>query len=378
LPDILIPVPPKKHRVPWLLVLAAVLLVGALALAVLAFQQPINVNIDGRSESVKSGTTVADLAASGALQSKRGRLMSVTGTVLQLEGGAQPLVWRNGELVAPTARLFEGDKIVSATGVDEVEKRASVKEPIPYKTKTRGSGPVMRLTNPGSVGIRETVIGAVSKTVVSSGTVRPAQDMVITRTRPTPKDKLVALTFDDGPWPGQTDKILKILRHEGVHATFFMLGVRVKIAPKLAKQVADDGNLIGSHSLGHRLLTKAKAKEIKRQIVGGTSAIKKATGVKATWFRPPYGAINERVWKQTRNLHLRVAMWDVDTMDWSAPGVKKIVKTAQTRTRKGSIILMHDGGGTRTQTIKALPKIIRSLKKRGFIFVTMRELDAAN
>jgi len=368
----------KKRRIPGLMILAAALLCGAVVLAILAFQQPIVVHIDGRSETLKSGTTVGDLIAAGSLESRRGRLMSVTGTVLSLEGGAEPLVRRNGELVGPTARLFEGDVIVSAPGSDTVEPKTAIKEPIPYKTRTRGRGPVMRLSSPGSVGIRQQIVGAVSKTVVSSGTVRPAQDMIITRTRPTPKDKLVALTFDDGPWPGQTDKILKILRHEGVHATFFMLGVRVKIAPKLAKQVAEDGNLVASHSLGHRLLTTAKPKEIKRQIVGGNNAIKKATGVKPTWFRPPYGAIDQRVWKQTRSLHLRVAMWDVDTMDWSRPGVKKIVKTARTHVRKGSIILMHDGGGDRSQTVKALPKVIRELKKRGYIFVTMAELDAAN
>ena len=377
MPDIVTQLPPKKHRIPWLLVLAAFLLFGAVVLAAMAFQQPIVVTVDGPRESVKSGTTIADLAVAGRLHAKRGRLMSVTGTVLQAEGGAEPQVWRNGELVTSAARLFEGDKIVSALGVDKVEERVTVKEPIPYKTRIRGSGPVMRLTDPGSVGIRQRVEGAVSKAVISSGTVVRARDMIVTRTRPSPKDKLIALTFDDGPWPGQTDKILSVLRHEGVHATFFMLGVRVKLAPKLAKQVAEDGNLVGSHSLGHRLLTTAKTKEIKRQIVGGTSAIKKATGVNATWFRPPYGAINQRVWKQTRNLHLHVALWDVDTRDWSMPGVKKIVKTAEKYARKGSIILMHDGGGTRTQTIKALPKVIHNLKGRGYTFVTLRELDAA-
>jgi peptidoglycan/xylan/chitin deacetylase (PgdA/CDA1 family) len=105
--------------------------------------------------------------------------------------------------------------------------------------------------------------------------------------------------------------------------------------------------------------------------------IQKATGVKTTWFLPPYGAINQRVWAETRAFKLRVALWDVDTLDWTRPGVNKIVKTVNKQVRPGDIILMHDGGGDRSQTIKALPKVIQNLKKRGYTFVTLQELATA-
>jgi peptidoglycan/xylan/chitin deacetylase (PgdA/CDA1 family) len=96
-----------------------------------------------------------------------------------------------------------------------------------------------------------------------------------------------------------------------------------------------------------------------------------------TWFRPPYGAVNGAVWKQVRLSHLRVALWDIDTHDWSRPGVNHIVNTVKKHARSGAIILMHDGGVNRQQTIQALPKIIRELKERGYVFVTLQELASA-
>ena len=362
---------------PWILASLTLLAFAAVIAAAFAIGQPISVHVDGRPVTLKAGTTVADLRANGLLDARPGRLLSVKGAVIRAEGGAAPLVWRNGRLVGKNARIFDGDSIASARGVDRVESSVVVRVPIPFATRIQGTGPVMHLSNPGSVGIKERVLGAVSRSEVSSRTVLAATDMVIRRSRPTPKDKLVALTFDDGPWKGQTDKILKILRDERIHATFFMLGVRIKAAQALAKQVAADGNLIGDHTLGHRMLTTQKPKEIKRQIVGGLTWIRRATGVRATWFRPPYGAIDKKVWKETRSLKLHVALWDVDTRDWARPGVKRIVKNAEKHVHRGAIILMHDGGGNRTQTIKALPKIIKNFKKRGYTFVTLQELDAA-
>ena len=92
------------------------------------------------------------------------------------------------------------------------------------------------------------------------------------------------------------------------------------------------------------------------------------------WFRPPYGAINAKVWKVARSSKVRVALWSVDTRDWTRPGVKTIVRRGTRGVRKGAIILMHDGGVDRSQTIKALPQIIAKFKKRGYVFVTLQEL----
>ena len=368
---------PTLRQSLWVL-LPAVLAILALVLGVaLSGERPVPVTIDGRPVILDEGTTVGDLEAKGMFVARPGRLLSVKGSVIETEGGLPGRVAVNGHPAEPEQYLLRRDVLVSHDGSDTVEATVTVRESIPVKTRVTGRGPVMRLASAGAVGLRTRVIGEKSKAVVSEQVIRPAQDMVIVQSRPNPREKLVALTFDDGPWPGQTDKILNILKREEVHATFFMLGVRVKLAPELARRVAEEGNQVANHSLGHRLLTTSKPKEIRRQIRGGADTIYKATGVLPTWFRPPYGAINKAVWKQVRTSRMHVALWTVDTRDWSRPGVKRIVKNATSNTRNGSILLMHDGGTNRKQTIKALPKIIRNLKKRGYTFVTIEELADA-
>ncbi len=368
---------PTLRQSLWVLVPAGLALCGlALGLA-LTRERPVPVTVNGTQMVLDEGTKVGDLESRRVLVMRPGRLLSVKGSVVETEGGAPGIVTVNGRPAEPDSYLFKDDVIVSRDGSDTVESTVTIREPIPVKTRITGRGPVMRLANPGSVGVRTRIVGEKSRLVVSEQVVTPAVDMVVVRTQPHPKEKLIALTFDDGPWPGQTDKILKILRREGVHATFFMLGVRVKMAPKLARQVAEDGNQVANHSLGHRLLTKSKPKEIRRQIKGGSDVIYKATGVLPTWFRPPYGAIDKKVWKQVRTQRLHVALWTVDTRDWARPGVKHIVNTSLKHARSGSILLMHDGGVNRKQTIKALPQVIRKLKKRGFVFVTLEELADA-
>jgi len=359
------------------MMLAAVLLAAAVVAVGMGFAPDIHVTVDGVRFSVLSGTNVAQLSESGQLRAKPGALLAVDGSVLQPAGGRPATVIRNGVSVGPDQRLYDGDVVVGTNGTDTVEPLVLTKEPIQFQTRIEGKGPVMRLAQPGSVGVREVRTGRVSGKVAGGKILLPASDMIIMRTSPRPSEKLVALTFDDGPWPGQTDRILDILQQEGVHATFFMQGGRVKKSPGLAKRVAQEGHLIGNHSLSHKLLTKEKPKEVRRQIVGGAKTIRSASGVQPVWFRPPYGAINSDVWKQTRKLRLKVALWDVDTRDWSRPGTKKIIRTAVKNAKPGSIILMHDGGTDRRQTIAALPKIIRDLKAKGYVFVTLEELDSA-
>ncbi len=374
-------VPPHPHRRTTTFVLSIVSLCLLALFLALAFnlKQPISLTVDGVKMKVRAGTTVAELQSSGAISSHAGRVLSIKGAILGDAEGEPVLIERNGRSAASNEIVFDGDVLMSSSGADSTEATVAVREPIPMQTRIQGTGPVMQLASPGSVGVREAVLGAVSRDVVSSRTVTPEQPMVVLRVRPSPTDKLIALTFDDGPWPGHTEKILQILKAEKVHATFFMVGIRVKLSPGLARLVVADGNLVGNHTLSHRELTKNSAKEVKHQIMGGADAIFRATGVRPIWFRPPYGSINGGVWKETRQLHLRVAMWDIDTRDWSRPGVKHIVTVAEKHASKGAIILMHDGGGSdRTQTIAALPTVIRDLKKRGFVFVTLQELADAH
>ena len=361
----------------WLIALAIGAVVLLASVVVWGVTQPMHLTVNGVEQAVAQGSTIADLQGDGVVSAHTGDLVSVKGAVLRKGGGRPPLITRNGVRVAITQRVYDGDAITSSSGADVVEPKVTVKAPIPIPTRVEGDGAILKLAQTGSPGIQEITRGQVSGSIIDSRVIVPAQEMVIIASHPTAADKLVALTFDDGPKLGQTDEILDILKHYGIHATFFMLGSEVKRYPALASRVATEGNLIGNHTLSHKDLTKQKPAEVKRQIVAGANAIQKATGVRPVWFRPPYGAINGSVWKQARALKVNVVLWDVDTLDWTKPGVGKITSNANWHVKPGSVVLMHDGGGERAQTIAALPRIIEYLRGKGYTFVTLDQLAGA-
>jgi peptidoglycan/xylan/chitin deacetylase (PgdA/CDA1 family) len=168
----------------------------------------------------------------------------------------------------------------------------------------------------------------------------------------------VYLTFDDGP-SQYTPAILRILRATNSTATFFELGFRQANYPGAAAQVRAEGSSVGNHTYDHPDLTELKPSEIRSQLTRGPHG---------RCMRPPYGATNPGVRRIIAQQGLREVLWSIDTLDWSRPGTAKIVKAATgPSVRAGSIVLMHDGGGDRSQTVAALPKIIRTLQQRGFV-----------
>jgi peptidoglycan/xylan/chitin deacetylase (PgdA/CDA1 family) len=248
---------------------------------------------------------------------------------------------------------------------------------VPPTTTVQGNGPILRLVSSGKPGVDEVVRGQISGSVISSKTITPAVNMVIEAGMPTSTDKLVALTFDDGPWAGQTEKILEILQRENVPGTFFELGVQAKRYPALSAKVVQAGMLVGNHTFDHALLTRMKFTAIQSDIARGADAIRSATGTRTAWFRPPYGAVNKNVWAASRGAKEGLVLWDVDALDWTRPGVPKIVSNVMKGMGRASIVLMHDGGGDRSQTIAALPRIISNLKAQGYTFVTVAQMEAA-
>jgi peptidoglycan/xylan/chitin deacetylase (PgdA/CDA1 family) len=180
--------------------------------------------------------------------------------------------------------------------------------------------------------------------------------------------KVVALTFDDGPW-SYTSHILRILEDKHAKGTFFEIGQQVpgRYASVMRKIVAD-GDELADHSLHHENYpSKASMAETQRRI-------KAVTHFKPCLFRPPGGAYDSRVVNDAASLGMTTVIWDVDTVDWSRPGAGTIYSRAVGDARPGSIILMHDGGGDRSQTVAALPRIIRTLRSRGYKFATVSGL----
>jgi peptidoglycan/xylan/chitin deacetylase (PgdA/CDA1 family) len=186
--------------------------------------------------------------------------------------------------------------------------------------------------------------------------------------------KQVALTFDDGPDPNYTPQMLAILEQYGVKATFFCVGLNIVAYPEIVKQMHAAGHVIGNHSWSHPNLAILFKHTILSQLVRTSDAIQQTIGVRPIFFRPPYGALNASTLICTEDLDMTTVIWDVRATDWAKPGIDVIANRVIERTGNGSIVVLHDGGGDRSETVAALPMIIEELRSRGFQFVTLQQM----
>jgi peptidoglycan/xylan/chitin deacetylase (PgdA/CDA1 family) len=183
-----------------------------------------------------------------------------------------------------------------------------------------------------------------------------------------PRDaKVVALTFDDGP-SDYTDGFLQVLREKGVHGTFFEIGQEMAGREATMRQILAEGNELGDHTENHVEYPGYS------QIAGAARRIEEYAHFKPCLFRPPGGAVNSSVIATAGSLGMRTITWDVDPRDWSTPGTGAIYSNIVGNAKPGSIILMHDGGGPRGETLAALPQVIDTLRSRGYSFATVSEL----
>jgi peptidoglycan/xylan/chitin deacetylase (PgdA/CDA1 family) len=183
-----------------------------------------------------------------------------------------------------------------------------------------------------------------------------------------PRDaKVVALTFDDGP-SEYTAGFLQVLREKGVDGTFFEVGQEMPGREATMRQILAEGNEIGDHTMNHVEYPGYS------QIAGAAARIEEYTHFKPCLFRPPGGAVNSSVVATAGGLGMRTITWDVDPRDWSTPGTGAIYSNIVANAQPGSIILMHDGGGPRGETLAALPQVIDTLRARGYRFETVTEL----
>ncbi|MFD8752390.1 polysaccharide deacetylase family protein [Kitasatospora sp. NPDC059577] len=183
--------------------------------------------------------------------------------------------------------------------------------------------------------------------------------------------KVVYLTFDDGPSPAYTPKVLATLARYGVRATFFEIGQNVAAHPSLTGQVAQQGHSVQNHSWSHPDLRRLSAGAVDSQVSATDRAIRARTDRTPTCLRPPYGAVDGTVRSRAAALGKQVVLWSVDPADWSRPGAAAIRSRVLDHVRPGSVVLLHDGGGDRSQTVAALPTIIATLKARGYTFATL-------
>jgi peptidoglycan-N-acetylglucosamine deacetylase len=183
----------------------------------------------------------------------------------------------------------------------------------------------------------------------------------------------LALTFDDGPGP-YTPEILSILNREHVPATFFEVGIAERYFHVSTTEMVTRGYVIGDHTESHAPMAMLSAGGQQLQLMEQTQAIGRYGAPFPRLFRPPYGMFNSTTFALLRHYRMLMILWTVDTSDYTRPGVAAIIHRAVSGARPGAIILLHDAGGNRSETVAALPRIIAVLRARGYKLVTVPKL----
>lgn len=189
--------------------------------------------------------------------------------------------------------------------------------------------------------------------------------------------KVIYLTFDDGPAATGTLQVLAALRANKVKATFFALGglTSMRTGRGIVSRLHAAGMPIAMHSWSHPNMARWSTAAVRSDLARTSAAIRAATGEVPTCFRPPYGAFGRGVTSGASARHSRVALWDIDPRDWTNPGSVAVANRVISRLHPGAIVLMHDGAGHGRQAAAAIPRIVRAARARGYTFGTLCPMD---
>lgn len=367
--------------------IVAVVILAVIGVGVYLYLNPptYNVTVNGMTRTVHDGATVGDIINEGIVSPKPGNLLAVDGEVLE-EGGGTPFTGTiNGsEFTDAATALHKGDTLQIEDGADATED---------YETETVESEPghqelgdgAIHVYVPGETGQVEKRTGKVSGKTVEE-TVREGRDNIYLKYNADTKgEKVVALTFDDGPI-GTTPELLDVLKQYGVKATFFTIGDQIfdkTDFSEVVKRAADEGHQICTHSYDHASgsgrgvdMTRMSADEQIAEVQKGQDAITQATGKEASKiFRSPGGNYHDEIIWTLQPYVTGEIGWNVDTEDWRRPGAEAIAQRLLS-VKPGDVVLMHDGGGDRSQTIEALKIALPQLVEEGYKFVTIDQLIA--
>lgn len=346
--------------------------------------QPISVVLNGEEKTIDGDArSIQGLIDKGVVQVVPGDLIAVDNSVLEAgQGKVCTAVVNDAETEDYEAHLYEGDVIQLTDGADIMEEHTDTNpQVIPYEFEKRGSGALHVFLSHGEEGEKVTRTGAVSGKTVEAITKEPVNRTLQYYNADTKGDKVIALTFDDGPWDGTTQDILNTLAEYDVKATFYTLGKQIPGNSEVIKQMHEAGHEIATHTYDHAAgsgegvsLDKMSTQERRDEITKGLAEIEKVTGTEASKaFRAPGGNFNEKTAQDVADLITAEVGWNVDTLDWQLPGADVIAERIMSA-ENGEIVLMHDGGGDRTQTAAALKQALPYLIEQGYTFVTVSEL----
>lgn len=243
-------------------------------------------------------------------------------------------------------------------------------DPLPQVPKTAAA--VKTTANPGYR--TPSVQGAVPRNPDMALNSNFSKNSGITFSRVMVSGNYIALTFDDGPHPQNTPRLLDMLRARNVKATFYVIGRSVDIYPQVVRRTVAEGHEIGNHSYTHRLLSKLGDEELRQEMARCRDAVGRAAGVQPRTMRPPYGGLLQR---QRELVHSEYGyptiLWSCDPLDWKRPGASVVASRILGGTSAGGIVLAHD---LHAQTVDAMPATLDGLLRRGFKFVTVSQLLA--
>jgi len=312
-------------------------------------------------------TLVVALARAG-IDPHDGVLRSA-GTAAVLDSLYDPaVVTVNGVAVSMDAHLQRHARVVVENGTDAVEPIATRIVGIPYPNQDKVGQPGWIA---GAEGQAEEVYGTISGEIISRRVTRDpvaAQQVVVPAA--VSAGSSVFLTFDDGPDLTWTYRVLDVLRAAGIKATFCMVGRYVRAYPDVARRVVAEGHALCNHTDSHASLDRLSAAGVEAEIQTAGDSIQTATGVRPALFRFPYGRTSATANGVVARLGLRVLPWNVDPSDYTRPGTDTIITRVVQAVKPGSIILFHDGGGDRSQTVAAITSLITSLRAAGYSFGT--------
>ena len=370
------------------------LIAGAVAVAVVAIgifafttwdaNKAVSVTINGQQQTIEGQQrTIEGLLDTNTVSVTPGNYVAVDGSVMREGEGTRATATINEQGTEDfSTRLNEGDDISLTNGSDITEEFTEGEPQTLQPTlEIKGTGAVHLYTQKGEPGEKVVRTGNESGKTAEVTTKEPVNGVVQYYNVNTNGDKVIALTFDDGPWDTSTAAILDTLKEYDAKATFFTVGQKISGHEDLLQRAANEGHEIGTHTWDHAegsgqgvSLILMSSDERKQEVEKGLQAIKDATGQDASlMFRSPGGNFDASVASDLSDLIDAEIGWNIDTGDWQKPGVDTIAQRIESA-GPGEIILMHDGGGDRSETVAALKQALPKLKEEGYRFVTVSEL----
>ena len=371
---------PRRSKTPFVIGTAVVVLAVAIWLFVGSLS--VKVTVNGQEVTVGNGKTVEAAFEASGVSVSPGDLVAVDGSVLESGKGYLFSASVNGQAVQDHATVLSNNDVVEFTdGGDIEEEYDGVDSPIAFTVSSEGSGALHVYEGDGTDGVETTKTGKISGKTATVTTTEPSNVVCRYYNVDVGDDKVIALTFDDGPTSQYTQGVLDVLAENNAKATFFTLGEQVESMPDIVKRAAEAGHQICTHTYDHAEgsgqgvnLGLMSAEEQIQEVQKGQAANDAAVGSETSRaFRSPGGNFNEQTMKTLRPYITSEIGWNVDTEDWKRPGAD-VIASRMLSVKPGQVILCHDGGGNRSQTVEALRQALPQLREQGYSFITIDEL----